>query len=513
MSMCRPYPKFILSFLAVIFFTGLAEAGAVKIPGVDSDLYSVAVSPFDGNEVFAGSYDSVFKSVDGGKTFKRVFVIKGDYKSVNSIMFFNGSQRPEILIATDSGLYLSRGTGKVIRKLFRKQNEEEDYIRCLSVLREYPYVYLGTNNGLYAADIRTYDFQPVSGIPRDAKVNDIRVLPSNAVAAASSSGVYLKNSSSLEFKRVFVSNLSETSSGEEDTLRNVPQCIYSDAKRAGYVYLGTSSGVFVSKDSGKSWDSVNIPGLSGLSIRRIISAGMPSQAYLASNQGLYKADFSLGKLELVYQGMESQDIRDIALIDEDSLFAATSKGLYKVSAGGNSQDTSKGGNRLTSYFKNEPSYMDVQESALRVNEVHPEQIKKWRNRLKYRALFPTFRIDYDKTIQAGGTGSHFGEFAVGPRSWGYYLQWDIGDLIWNNYEDDIDTRSRLKTQTRLEILDDIRRIYFEREKLEIELANNPPDNPDKLLEKQLYLKELTAALDGYTNGYFSRRLKEMANGK
>jgi len=505
--MYRPDPQFILSFLAVMFFFGLAEAEAVKVSGVDSDLYSVAVSPFDSNEVFAGSSDSVFKSIDGGDSFRRVFVVKGDSKSVNSIMFFNGSQRPELLIATDSGLYLSRETGKIVRKLFRKQNAEGDYIRCLSVLRQYPYVYLGTDSGLYLADIRTYDFQPVSSISQDSKVNDIRILSSNSVAAASSSGVYLKDNSSSEFRRVFVVE-SSASSGEEETLRNVPQCIYYDSKR-GRVYLGTSSGLFVSKDSGKNWSPVNISGLSGLSIRRIVGTGLPYQVYLAGNQGLYKADLSSGKLEPVYRGMESQDIRDIALAGKGSLFIATSKGLYKVSTGGSSQDISKSGNRLTAYFKNEPSYMDVQESALRVNEVHPDQIKKWRERLKYRALFPVFRIDYDKTIQAGGTGSHFGDFAVGPQSWGYYLQWDMGNLIWNNYEDDIDTKSRLKTQTRLEILDDVRRIYFEREKLEIELANNPPDSPDKLLEKQLYLKELTAALDGYTNGYFSRQLKEL----
>jgi len=497
-----------------MFFAGLAEAGVVKIPGIDSDLCSVAVSPFDSSEVFAGSRDSVFKSVDGGKNFKRVFVVKGEYKSVNSIMFFNGSQRPELLIATDSGLYLSRETGKIIRKLFRKQNAEGDYIRCLSVLRQYPYVYLGTDNGLYSADVRTYDFQPVSSISQDSKVNDIRILPSNAVAAVSSSGVYLKNSSSSEFRRVFVVNSPETSSGEEETLRNVPQCIYSDDKR-GRVYLGTSSGLFVSKDSGNNYIPVNISGLSGLSIRRIVGTGLPYQVYLAGNQGLYKADFSAGKLESVYRGMESQDIRDIALAGKDSLFTATSKGLYKISAGGSSQEASKSSNRLTAYFKNEPSYMDVQESALKVNEVHPDQIKKWRERLKYRALFPTLRLDYDKSVYGtAGTSTYDGKSYVGPMDWGVSLSWDMGDLIWNNYEDDIDTRSRLKTQTRLEILDDIRRIYFEREKLEIELANNPPDSPDKLLEKQLYLKELTAALDGYTNGYFSRRLKELkANGE
>jgi hypothetical protein len=84
----------------------------------------------------------------------------------------------------------------------------------------------------------------------------------------------------------------------------------------------------------------------------------------------------------------------------------------------------------------------------------------------------------------------------------------VGDLIWNSYQDDVDTRSRLNTQLRINILDDINSIYFERLRVKIDLMDSTLSNEEKL-KKELRLQELTAALDGYTGGYFSERLEEL----
>jgi hypothetical protein len=142
---------------------------------------------------------------------------------------------------------------------------------------------------------------------------------------------------------------------------------------------------------------------------------------------------------------------------------------------------------------------------LRYNEVHPEKIQKWRSALKYRALFPTFNLDYDKTVDYdSGSDKYF----IGPRDWGFSLSWDIGDFVWNTYQDDVDTRSRLNTQLRLDILDEINRVYFERLRLKREIADTLLSE-EELFKKQLRLQELTAIMDGYSGGYFSERIKEL----
>ena len=98
---------------------------------------------------------------------------------------------------------------------------------------------------------------------------------------------------------------------------------------------------------------------------------------------------------------------------------------------------------------------------------------------------------------------------MGPQDWGLTLSWDVANLIWDSHEDDVDTRSWLNTQLRINILDDINTIYFEHLRLRQALRNKSYKDENDHFAKELRLRELTASLDGYTGGYFSRRLKEL----
>jgi hypothetical protein len=156
----------------------------------------------------------------------------------------------------------------------------------------------------------------------------------------------------------------------------------------------------------------------------------------------------------------------------------------------------------------EPSITEVQQVALRYNEVHPDKIRKWRNALRFRGLLPNFSLDYDKTVSVYQS-SNVDRAYVGPRDWGCSFSWNVGDLIWNTYEDDVDTRSRLNTQLRLDILDEINRVYFERLRIKRQLVSSSLPE-DELFQKDLRLRELTAIIDGYTGGYFSKKSKELS---
>jgi len=62
-------------------------------------------------------------------------------------------------------------------------------------------------------------------------------------------------------------------------------------------------------------------------------------------------------------------------------------------------------------------------------------------------------------------------------------------------------------ELRDDILDDVTRTYFERRRLQVTLLANPPNDPQRLLEQELRVQELTALIDGLTGGFFSQHLK------
>ncbi len=160
----------------------------------------------------------------------------------------------------------------------------------------------------------------------------------------------------------------------------------------------------------------------------------------------------------------------------------------------------------------EPSILELQRAAIRYTEVNPDKIVNWRRQAAFKAFLPEVSVGYDKDIYrtiASSTSGGKTTFTIGPDDesygWDVSLKWDLGDLIYNDDQTSIDSRSKLMVQLRNDVLTQLNQAYFERKRLQAELIKYPDKTSPTYQERELKIEELTAQIDALTGGYLSRR--------
>lgn len=460
----------------------------VRVPGIeDSRITRVAISPFDRTRIYASSENSLFKSTDLGNTFTKTAVFTVE-ETVS--LFFDDLSADAAYLATNKHLYRLAQSPE---KLFTCPDEAG----IVSATKSAGYFYVGTTRGLYRAQEDLLKFQKVDGFEGQTVFS---IAPAGAnIYIAASRGVFIYDTKNNRLTRVLVMREQETAGEEASGI--LPLVIAIDIFDANTLWLGTSKGMFCSQDKGANWQKFHVEALDAAAIRSCAQTSLETDAlYVAGDKGIFRISIARRLAKSIFEGLSTSEISCIVFTDKGTLFAAASDGLFR-----NDYFTAPGALTAAVEVRGEPGILEVQLAALRYNETHPDKIRKWRSALKTRALFPTVSWSYDRTIY----GSSSGQFATGPRDWGLTFAWDIGNLVWNTYEDDIDTRSRLNTELRIDILGDINRVYFERLRLKHELATSSLSEQE-LFQKNLRLQELTAILDGYTGGGFSRTLNEVS---
>ncbi|MFA6635647.1 MAG: hypothetical protein WCV56_00855 [Candidatus Omnitrophota bacterium] len=161
-----------------------------------------------------------------------------------------------------------------------------------------------------------------------------------------------------------------------------------------------------------------------------------------------------------------------------------------------------------------PDIREVHKMAVEYAEVSPDKIKQWREGAKWRGILPRLALKYDESYSdkvefyKSASTTYMLE---GPRDkrdgWGVTLTWDLPDLIWNSSQTSIDVRSKLMVQLRDDILEDVTRLYFERKRIIDEMAYQDRIDKTKDNSRSSRIEELTAYIDAYTGGMFTRALE------
>ncbi|MCL5036592.1 MAG: hypothetical protein M1269_05665 [Chloroflexi bacterium] len=543
-------------FLFLFLLIALACAPLYAVPswqrmadGIrEVNVLSIAVDPKNPETLFAGTTNSIYKTINGGKLWETSLLVRGTWTSVNHILIH--PKDPNIIIAaTQNGLYMSRdGGGKwdiafrglgtfqrnVLHVASDPGNPDIIYAACVQGMfksKDGGATWLNASPGLANLLCRWVEVNPVNP-------NIVYVPTNQGVFRTADSGetwnkIYNVSEDDISFDELDPDQLFENEE-ELDILGKI-RSITIDPLHPERLFLACFNGVFFSRDEGRTWSEMTEIGLSSRDVRMVaVPASNSDRPIFASGQkGAFMYSQKENLWEELYDGITSRDFYYLSIDEQKprTLWAASKDGVYKLefdqkvamtetaeAPSVQKKDTSEE-EKILKNFDNEPTILEVQQVAIKYAEVSPEKIDNWRKEAKARYWLPDVSIgtgrDINKTIDVKGSSSN-PFYVIGPddetRTTDYSVTWELSSLIWNTDQTSIDTRSRLMVQLRGDVLDEVTKTYFERRRLQVEMLTDPPGNVSASLKKELRLQELTAQIDSLTGGWFSQEITRRKSG-
>jgi len=484
----------------------VADEAWTLVSGIkDPDIKEIITLPHEKGTIYASASKTLYMSKDNGKKWSAVFSTSGD---TNIINFIGASADGSAFVCTKRGLFRSENGRSNWKRIFKGLSSEENNVLCIAFTDNR--IYVGTGGGLFASSDSGATWEKDTGEAGNIGVKWISFMDDEILLITENGAHRGKDSN---WKRIFVTYTEEAGydSDSTDSSAIATRPINSALVEEKRLLLATDYGIFMSEDKGQSWKRFPLTGLSSLKVKRLLSL---DALFAATDKGVFVFNDENKIWTSLYKGMSTSEARSVSA-DDAKLWAATDKGLYRIDLKNAvlfSEKTQLDFKKddVIERFKNEPTIREVQEIAIKYAEVHPEKIKEWRSAASKKALLPDLSVGLDRYV----TDYYHWDAGQNPDvltkgddviSWDVTMSWDLGELVWNDDQTSIDTRSRLMVQLRDDILDEITRTYFERRRLQIETHLSPPEDLREKLEIDLRIQELTADLDAFTGGYFSKQ--------
>lgn len=517
-------------FVVFIIFAAVLAAGVTSAQevwvGKDGNIRNIDMRAMviAGGEMYLATRNEVYRTVGPKQKLEPVFALPS---AENEIQCITGRGK-EMFVGTRQGVFKSSDRGRQWSKIFKAIVPKKNDILSMGIGQDGGAV-IGTGKGVFVAEGDGSRWRDASGVLKNKRIGCI-VCGNGAVYAGADAGVYIKKAGSGDWERASIRSSavegSESAAAEPEAIEveeygvDVDPCL---ALKGVRLYAGIGRKISYTEDYGKSWSDVGASGLAGA-----VTCILPSEAsdvvYCATTKGVFEFSSEKKKWLELYRGADKVfDVRSIVFDKEGEkiLWAATSKGLYRYESGRfiaeEFVDVEKIERTAHIIFDGEPPFEELQKAAMKLAEVDPDKIKKWRTQARLKALVPKISVGMDKStsntyeIYTSATKDYV---TTGPddinNGFDVSVSWELGDMIWSDDQTNIDVRSRLTTQLRNDILDDLRRAYYERKRLQFDMLASPSKDVKLRFEKELRIRELTQVLDDLTGNYFSSHLRSDA---
>lgn len=248
------------------------------------NIESVAVDPEDPNVIYVGTWRLPWKTTDGGQTWKlcgNSSVGMIDDSDIFSIAI-DHSNRSVVYMSACSGIYRSENAGQSWTKIQGIPASS----RRTQIIRQHPLnssvIYAGTTQGLWMSSDHGQRWRLVTD--RRLVVNDIVVhhLRPSIVMLATNQGIMTSRDNS---------HFSASNTGFSHWTVSTVKIDVENHSRvyAGVLSPGVYSGLFVSHDSGSTWEPYG-NGLQGVDVYCLAqSSTQPEIMMVGTNKGLFRS--------------------------------------------------------------------------------------------------------------------------------------------------------------------------------------------------------------------------------
>lgn len=271
------------------------------------------------------------------------------------------------------------------------------------------------------------------------------------------------------------------------------------------------------------WTGLDLPLAPGVDARRILRAA--GRLWIAAERGLYEAPAAAGPWRLADESLSGWAFTALASRGTN-IAAAGERGVIegtRVAPQGPSTRSEFRRPPTPLLIPQDPSRADLQRAVLDYLELDRGPGRSLAARARARGWLPAFELrgayggarrrdlDYDQTFTSGEDRLFLDRDRSRSRDFDVaaVLRWDLGDTVFHPEELDVAKERREVIELRDEVLDEVHRLYFERQRVLLAWAAIGDAGVPEARALALRADELGAGLDAWTGGWWNARVPSL----